>query len=73
MSFFVVATGFYPLCHCRLSAHACGSNIPYLHLDFVISSYIPQPYILHGINIGIGIGVGIRIGIKIGIWNWCWN
>ena len=32
--FFLVATGFCPFYHCRLSEHACGFNIPYLHLDF---------------------------------------
>ena len=30
---------------------ACGSNIPYLHLDFVISSHIPQPTIFYHIAI----------------------
>ena len=26
-------------------------NLPYLHLNFVISSHIPQPYIFHRIDI----------------------
>ena len=43
-NFFLVATGFYPICRCRLSAHACGFNMLIDHLDFVISSLIPQPY-----------------------------
>ena len=47
VSFYLVATGFYPFHHCRISAHACGFNSPYLHLDFVISSHIPQPYHFH--------------------------
>ena len=35
---------FCPFYHCCLSAHICLFYIPYLHLDFVISSHIPQLY-----------------------------
>ena len=30
---FLVATGFYPFYHSRLSSHACGFKLPYSHLD----------------------------------------
>ena len=43
-NFFLVVTEFYSFNHCLLGVHACDFNLSYLHLDFVISSYIPQPY-----------------------------
>ena len=38
LSLFLVTTGFCPLYHCRLSAHACSFNIPYQHLDLEFQS-----------------------------------
>ena len=43
---FLVATGFYPFYHCRISAHACGPNIPHQHLSLTEAwlTFVPGFY-----------------------------